>query len=106
MLNFKKGPEFTIKADKTSNIELSKPVLSISAVDENKRYQRDVKEQTVYSRGTNVFISRIIKGKAGELYGRFSQREGDSGKYKDIEPEIRIVDAEGEEVAAAKIKYG
>jgi hypothetical protein len=105
-LDFKEGPEFTIKADKTSNIELSEPVLTISAVDEKKRYQRDVKEQTIYSVGTNIFISRIIKGKTGELYGKFSQREGDSGRYKDIEPEIRIVDADGKEVVAARIKYG
>ena len=105
-LNFKKGPDFTIEADETSNIELDKPVLSISAVDENKRYQRDVKEQTVYSKDTNIYISRIITGKVGELYGRFSQREGNSDRYKDIEPEIRIVDADGKEVAAARIKYG
>lgn len=105
-LDFKEGPEFTIEADKTSSIELGEPVLTISAIDEQKRYHSDAKEQTIYSKGTNVFISRIIKGKAGELYGRFSQREGDSGRYTDIEPEIRIVDADGKEVAASKIKYG
>jgi hypothetical protein len=105
-LNFKEGPEFIIEADKTNNLELGKPVLSISAVDEKKRYQSDVKEQTVYSKGTNVYISRIIKGKTGELYGRFSQREDNSGGYEDIQPEIRIVDSDGKEVAAAKIEYG
>ena len=105
-LDFKEGPEFTINADKTSNVELGKPVLSISAVEEDKRYQNDVKEQTVYSEGTNVFISRIIKGKVGELYGRFSQQDENSRSYKAIEPEIRIVDSEGKEVVAAKIKYG
>lgn len=105
-LDFKEGPEFTIDADKTCKVELGKPVLSVSAVDENKRYQNDVKEQTVYSEGTNIYISRIIKGKGGELYGRFSQRQENSPRYIDIEPEIRIVDSEGKEVAAAKIKYG
>lgn len=106
-LNFKKGPEFIIEADKTSNIELGKPVLSITAVDEKKRYQRDVKEQTVYSKGTNVYITRVIKGKGGETYGRFSQRQEDSNtRYTDIKPEIRIVDANGKEVAATKIEYG
>jgi len=105
-LNFKKGPEFIIEADKTSNIQLGKPVLSISAVDEKKRYQSDVKEQTVYSKGTNVYISRIIKGKTGELYGRFSQRDENTRRYTDIQPDIRIVDSDGKEVAAAKIEYG
>jgi len=65
-----------------------------------------VKEQTVYSRGTNVFISRIIKGKSGELYGRFAQKQESSPRYIDIEPEIRIEDSEGKEVVATKIKYG
>jgi len=105
-LDFQDGPEFTIDADKTCNVELGKPVLTISAVEENKRYQSDVKEQTVYSEGTNVYISRIIKGKAGELYGRFSEQTENSRGYNGIEPDIKIVDSEGKEVVATKIKYG
>ncbi len=105
-LDFQEGPEFTIDADKTCSVELGKPVLSISAVEESKRYRNDVKEETVYPEGTEIYISRIIKGKEGELYGRFSQRQKDSPRQIDIEPEIRIVDSEGKEVAAAKIKYG
>jgi hypothetical protein len=105
-LDFKEGSEFTIDANKTSNVEVGKPVLSIRAIDERKRYQSDVKEQTVYTKGTDIHISRIVKGKAGELYGRFSQRQDDSRRYTDIQPDIRIVDSEGKEVAAAKIKYG
>jgi len=105
-LNFKEGPEFIIEADKTNNLELGKPVLSVRAIDEKKRYQSNAKEQTVYSKGTNVYISRIIKGKTGELYGRFSQRDENTRRYKDIQPDIRIVDSDGKEVVAAKIKYG
>ena len=105
-LDFKEGPEFTIDAEKTCKVELGKPVLSISAVEESKRYRNDVKEETVYPEGTEIFISRIIKGKRGELYGKFSQKQEDSQRYIDIEPEIRILDSEGKEVAAAKIKYG
>jgi hypothetical protein len=104
-LDFQDGPEFVINADKTCKVQLGKPELSVSAVDENKRYQRDVKEQTVYNKETNVFISRIIKGKSGELYGRFSQRQENS-EYTNIEPDIKIVDSEGKEVVATKIKYG
>jgi len=105
-LDFKEGPEFTIDADKTCNVELGKPALTISAVEESKRYQSDDKEQTVYPEGTNIYISRIIKGKEGELYGRFSQINENSRGYSAIEPELKIVDSEGKEVAAAKIKYG
>jgi hypothetical protein len=105
-LDFKEGPDFTIDADKTCKVELGKPVLSISAVEESKRYRNDVKEETVYPEGTEIFISRIIKGKGGELYGKFSQRQEDSPRYIDIEPQIRILDSEGKEVVAAKIEYG
>ena len=105
-LDFQEGPEFTIDADKTCNVELGKPVLSISAVDENKRYQSDVTEQTIYTKDTNVYISRIIKGKSGELYGRFYQQTENSRSYNAIEPDIKIVDSEGKEVVATKIKYG
>lgn len=105
-LDFSEGPDFAIEADKTSTIELGNPVLSISAVDENKRYQSDVKEQTIYSKGTNIFISRIIKGKAGELYGRFYQRQEDTSRLEALEPDIRIIDANNKEVVSARIKYG
>jgi len=105
-LDFTEGPEFIIDADKTCKVELGKPVLSVSAVDEKSRYRSDVKEQSVYSEGTDIFISRIIKGKGSELYGRFSQQDGNSRSYQAIEPEIRIVDSKGKEVVAAKIKYG
>jgi hypothetical protein len=104
-VDFQQGPEFAIDADKTCNVELGKPALSISAVEENKRYQSDVKEQTVYPEGTNIYISRIIKGKGGELYGRFSQQQQNSG-YTDMEPDLKIVDSEGREIVATKIKYG
>lgn len=105
-LSFTDGPEFTINAEQTCELKPGKPVLSVSAVDENKRYQSDVKEQTVYTKDTNIYISRVIKGKSGELYGRFSQRQENSSGYTDIEPEIKIVDSEDKEVAATKIKYG
>jgi hypothetical protein len=104
--DFEEQPEFTIEADKTCNLELGKPELLIRAVEEKSRYKSDVKEQTVYPRGTNVYITRIVKGTASELYGRFAQQGENSQSYKAIEPEIKIVDSEGKEVAAAKIKYG
>ena len=105
-LSFTEGPEFTINADQTCELKPGKPELSVSAVDENKRYQNDVKEQTVYTEGTNIYISRKIKGKSGELYGRFSKQDENSRSYNDIQPEIKIVDSEGKQVAATKIEYG
>jgi hypothetical protein len=104
--DFEKEPEFAIEADGTCELELGEPKLLIRAVEENRRYESDVKEQTIYSKGTNVHISRIIQGKAGELYGRFSEKQDNSGRYTDLQPELRIVDMEGKQIAAAKIEYG
>ncbi len=105
-VDFSEGPEVVINADKTRDVELGKPELSISAIDEKKRYHSDKEEQTVYSKGTNVYLSRVIKGNAGELYGRFTENQTDSSRYTDIQPELKILDAEGKQVAAAKLEYG
>jgi hypothetical protein len=105
-VNFSEGPEFAVKADETEYVELGKPTLSVRAVDERKRYNSDVQEQTVFPVGTSVFISPVVKGEAGELYGRFSEKPKDSRNYKDAQPRVRIVDATGKEVAAATLEYG
>jgi hypothetical protein len=100
------GPEFTIKADKTGNIEIGNPVLTVSAVDESRRYHSDVKERTTFSKDMNIYISRIIKGKTGELYGKFSRKDNNNNRLEALEPDIRILDKDGKEVVADKIKYG
>ncbi|UCG58022.1 MAG: hypothetical protein JSU70_00670 [Phycisphaerales bacterium] len=100
------GPEFAVASEKRSTLEFGKPILSVRAVDEEKRYHSDVKEQSTYSKGTAVYLSRKITGKAGELYGRFSKKDDSSNKLVDVEPRIKIVDSEGREVASAKMEYG
>lgn len=105
-LSFTDGPTFTINTNQTCELKPGKPALTVSAVDENKRYQSDVKEQTTYAEGASIYISRKLTGKSGEIYGRFSQKQENPSGYSDIEPEIKIVDSDGKEVAATKIKYG
>ena len=105
-VNFTEGPEMTIDPENTCNVELGKPVLSVSAIDEKNRYRSNAKEQSVFSKGTRIYLSPKIKGKAGEVYGRFSQRGPNSRRQTDKEPKIRIVDADGKEVASAKMEYG
>lgn len=105
-VNFTEGPEFTIDPEKTCNIELGKPVLSVSAIDEKNRYRSNVKKQSVFSKGTTIYLSPKIKGRADEVYGRFSQRDPNSRRQTDMEPNVRIADADGKEVASAKMEYG
>ncbi|MEJ2702679.1 MAG: hypothetical protein P8Z79_09595 [Sedimentisphaerales bacterium] len=105
-VDFTKGPEFRIDADKTGHAELGKLTLSVRAVEETKRYNSDVKEQTVYTKGTDIYISPVVKGKAGELYGRLSEKQNDSGSYKDVQPDLRIVDKAGKDIVSEKLAYG
>ena len=103
-LNFTDGPEFIIDSDKTSTVELGKPTLSISAVDESKRYQSDVKEQTTYSKGTTVLLSRKVTGVAGESYGYFWKKNLNNSI--NVKPDIKIVGPDGAEIASAEMEYG
>jgi len=105
-VNFTEGPEMTIDPENACNVDLGKPVLSVRAIDEKKRNRSNAKEQSTFSKGTKIHLSPKIKGKAGELYGRFSQREDNSRRYTDKEPNIRIVDSDDKEVVTAKMEYG
>ncbi|MHC4791547.1 MAG: hypothetical protein ACYS8Y_08965 [Planctomycetota bacterium] len=105
-LTFTEGPEFEIDPEKACTVELGRPKLSVSAIDEKKRYHYDVKEQSVYAQGTKIYLTRVIKGMGGELFGRYSHREQDSRTWEDKQPTIKIADSEGEEVLSAKMKYG
>ena len=104
-VSFSEGPEFELAAQKICTLELGKPVLSVWAVEEAKRYQSDVKEQSVYAKGTDIYLQTKIRGKAGELYSRFSHGTG-GGQQNDVEPAIRITDSNGKEVVSARMEYG
>ena len=105
-LDFTQGPEFAVEADKTVTVEIGKPTLSISAVDESKRYQSDVKEQTVYTKGKTILLSRNVTGKTGELYGRFSQIDNKTNRQTDLKPSVKIAGPDGKEIASADMEYG
>ena len=105
-LDFTEGPKFAIETDQTCTMELGQPTLTVSAIDESKRYQGDVKEQAVYAKGIKILLSRKVTGKAGELYGRFSQKKKDSNSYTSIKPEIQIIDPDGKQIASTEMEYG
>lgn len=105
-VNFREGPEFTIEANEPCHIKLGEPKLSVSAVDYTKRYNSDAEEKSVFPKGTRVYITPKVKGKAGEVYRRFSRRTNGAGRYGDSEPWVKIVDPDGKETASAKLEYG
>ncbi|MHC4122507.1 MAG: hypothetical protein ACYSSI_02955 [Planctomycetota bacterium] len=110
-VRFNEGPKITIAANSTYKIQLCKPAISIRAIDEKNRRRSDVKEQSVFSKGTKIYLSPKFKGKAGETYTTFSQKDPNQQsrhyvKYKDKKPEIKIVDSDGKEVLSAKMEYG
>ncbi len=105
-VSISEGPDFRIEADKICNLELGKPVLAVNAIDEKKRYSSNAKAGSAFAEGTAIHFSPKIKGKAGELYGRFTRKNDSSRRYEDVEPTITIADSKGRVVASARMKYG
>lgn len=106
-VEFREGPKFQIDANSMCIVEIGKPTISIKAINEKKRYEPNSKEQLAFSKGTKIYISPQVRGKASELYGQFSKRDPTKpGGYTEEQPVIRIVDSDGKEVTSAKMKYG
>lgn len=99
-------PEVVISDDKTSRVELSKPVLLITAVDKSKRITKNYKHQTVFPEETEIYFEPFIRGEAGELYRRCRYKPNDSQSYTRIQSDLRIVNAEGKQVVTTKLEYG
>jgi hypothetical protein len=104
-VSIQQGPEFKVTPEGISTLEISKPALFIMSLDEKKRYERNPREQTTFSKGTKIYISTKIKGKYDEIFSRFSKKDSQN-KYSIVEPAIRIVDSDGKEEASAKMRYG
>jgi hypothetical protein len=105
-MNFSGGPAFEIKAGQTSRVELGGPTLSIGAVKEQDRYRSDVKEQTTFAKGTAIYLTPRIQGKAGEAYARFSQKTGGPNPMTDVKPHLTIADPDGKQIVSADLEYG
>ncbi len=105
-ISFGEGPNFTVVKDQTATVEIGELTLTIKAVDEGERYRSDVKEKTTYGRGTKIYLTPVIKGKVGEVYTRFSQKQADGNQWTDVKPHVAILNASGKEVASADMEYG
>jgi hypothetical protein len=105
-VSFNEGPTFEIKEGETTRLEFGQPVLAIKAIAESDRYRSNAKERTTYAKGTPIYLSPEIKGKAGEIYGRFMQKDVASNNFSDVKPHIAILDADGRLVVSADMEYG
>jgi len=119
-VNFSDSENFTVADGQTSTINLGEPNLSITAVAENERYQSNVKPKTTFPKGTPIYITPQIKGKAGEAYTRFTKktpasrgllarllgRSGPASEYTDVEPHLTIADANGKPIVSTDLEYG
>jgi hypothetical protein len=107
---FSEGPLFEINAGQTRQIEMGNLALTVHAVNENERYRSDVQERSTYAKGTPIYLTPQINGKAGEVYTRFStllaQMNGRIRSPIDVKPHVAIVDSAGKEVASADMEYG
>lgn len=105
-VNFTDGPAFDLAADETSAIELGELKLSVSAVAENDRYRSDVQKKTTFAKGTAIYITPEIVGKAGEAYVRFTQKGSKPNQFTDVKPHLSIKDPDGKEIVSTDLEYG
>jgi hypothetical protein len=103
---FNEGPTFEINAGKTRQVALGGLTLSVSAVDEKDRYNSNAREQSTYVKGTTIYLTPRIKGKVGEVYTRFSQKNATGNNFTDVKPHLTILDPDGKTVASADMEYG
>ena len=101
---FVDGPVFEIRAGQTRQIEAGDLTLSVRAVNESDRNRPGVKERSVFAQGTPIFLVPQIKGKGGEVYTRFSQKN-QRNDFVDVSAHIMILDANGKTVASADMPY-
>lgn len=103
-VDFQEGPGLIIDPAHPSQVELGRPVVSVKAIDEKDRYTNNPKESASYRRGATVYLSRVVRGEKGELFGRFS--EVSAGQRSDKKPRIRILNADGKELLSKDMEYG
>jgi hypothetical protein len=100
--DFQIALEITVTAESSSILKLGQPKLTPAVVKEQDRYRPDAKPDKAFKKGDDIYCSPEVKGMAGEKYRSFSRISAD----KVPDPTIRIVDANGREVASASMPYG
>lgn len=100
------GPEFTIAKDETASVEMGELALTVKAVPEQDQWNSEAKTKAAYAKETPLYLSLEIKGKAGEVYTRFSQKNADGNQWSDVKPHLTIVNADGKEITSTDLEYG
>lgn len=94
-----------IVEDEICELSMGPPTLAVEAVDADRRYSSDTKPTTEFTRETTIYLSPKVSGPNGEEFSRFARAV--NGKRKESPaPRLRIADADGSEVATAKLEYG
>jgi hypothetical protein len=81
---------------------LGKPIATITAVVESKRYDPPEQMQTIYSRGTIVFLNAKIVGNTGVEYSQFTVNQN----YKIAAPKMKLLDPTGNKLVVKTLEYG
>lgn len=106
--SFRNIPAFSMKADQETTIEVGKPEVKLQAVELSKRYHSDKQYKTEFPEGTEIYIDAAFVGLAKETYSSFDQRvkKEDYWTHETMKARIKIVDAQGNEIANQELEYG
>jgi hypothetical protein len=105
MVSMSNGPEIEIRSDKVAELDFGEPGLTVSVVEEAKRWDTDTGSSTMFTAGEALYISRITEGRSKETYGQFSKLM-ETMEYEMVEPRLRIMDAEGNVAVDESLPYG
>jgi hypothetical protein len=104
-MDFIEGPAFVVVRDGTADVDLGEPAITAHATQELER-GRYSEEKTVYARGASIHFYPHIKGKAGEVYRKFSRKSDTDDQWVDVAPRVAVFDAAGKEVLSEEMGYG
>jgi len=104
-VDFTEGPSYTIAAGNTATVLMGNCDVTASSIDENRRYNSDVKEQSEFDSDMNVYLSLKVRGAGGELFTRFKKKD-ENGQYQEVKAHMTITDAKGKTIESKELEYG
>jgi hypothetical protein len=102
--SLRKESEILVMPDEACRMKLGNPGLKVLVYDLLAKRESGDEDCTVFPEGAYLRISREITGESGEIYRRFYKKY--LFHYLKIEPQVRILNAEGDDVASGRLRYG